>query len=222
MAQIFVSHSARDVDFRNLFANAFAGTKVKGVFEEFERILAGKVTREQIARDIEGSNAVFVILSENVEKIKHTRDWVVAETGAAKNKDIWVFEPYSQYGKISVVIPYLRHYGIFAVNDAWLGYLRRIIESYDDSHVLPTVLVTGGAGAIIGYALAEKDKGSGVFWGGVLGALAGLAVSDKSKQRPFGVTIRCDHCTSVYSVHISEIMKAIRCPICNKSLEVRR
>lgn len=81
MAHIFISHSGKDKDLRDFFSNAFAGTKVKAIFEEFEKILIGKVTSEQIARDIENSKAVFVILSQNVQDIPHTRDWVVCETG---------------------------------------------------------------------------------------------------------------------------------------------
>ena len=41
MAQIFVSHSAKDRDLVALLSRAFAATKVKGVFEEFEAILNG-------------------------------------------------------------------------------------------------------------------------------------------------------------------------------------
>jgi len=213
MAQIFVSHSKKDKDLRDFFSNAFADTKVRAVFEEFEKILRGKVTSEQIVKDIENSNAVFIILGPNVQDIPHTRDWVVWETGVAKNKDIWVFEPYSQFGRISVVIPYLRHYVIFDTSNAWLGYIRRIIESYDDSHVLPTLLVTGGIGAL----LAEKDK----IGGAVLGTLAGLAISDKSRERPTGIRVKCVKCSSLYNIHIPQGMNKFRCPVCNTYLKIR-
>jgi len=219
MAQIFVSHSQKDEDLKNFFSNAFLGTKVAGIFEEFEKILGGKVTSVKIARDIENSRAVFVILSQNVQDIPHTRDWVVWETGVAKNKDIWIFEPYPQFGKISVVTPFLRHYAIFALNDSWLGYIRRIIESYDDSHTLGTALVTGGLGAIIGSALSE-DESEGAIAGGILGGLYGLAVSDKTKFRPTGLKTECVSCSSTYAVHIPQGMTTIRCPVCNKFLEM--
>ncbi|PXF57497.1 MAG: hypothetical protein C4B59_15200 [Candidatus Methanogaster sp.] len=52
MAQIFISHSGKDKDLRDFFSNAFAGTKVKVIFEEFEKIFRDKVTSEQIAKDI--------------------------------------------------------------------------------------------------------------------------------------------------------------------------
>ena len=96
MAQIFISHSQKDEEILRLFKDAFVGTNVKAIFESLEKIIKGKIPRDQIGRDIENSRAIFVILSQNVEKIPHTRDWVVCETGFAKNKDIWVFEPYSR------------------------------------------------------------------------------------------------------------------------------
>jgi len=221
MAQIFVSHSAKDKDMVDFFSNAFAGTKVKAVFEEFEKILTGKITPSKVITDIESSNAIFVILSQHVQDIPSTRDWVVWETGVAKNKDIWLFEPYWQFGRISVVIPYLRHYVIFGITNDWLGYIRRIIESYDDSHTLPTVLIAGPMGAGIGAALAKKDKAGAAVFGGIVGTIAGLAMSDKSKERPVGLNVVCANCRSSYNIHIPDGLNRFRCPVCNTFLEIK-
>lgn len=212
MAEIFVSHSGKDKDLRDFFSNAFAGTKVRAIFEEFEKIIRGNVSTAHIASDIENSKAVFVILSQNVQGIPHTRDWVVWETGVAKNKDIWIFEPFTQFGQISVVTPFLRHYVIFDTIDPWLVYIRRIIESYDDSHVLPTLLLTGGLGAL----LAEHDKTGGA----ALGALAGLVLSDKSKERATGIGVTCYKCSSLYNIHIPQGTNQFRCPVCNSFLQL--
>lgn len=219
MAQIFISHSKEDKDLVDFFSNAFAGTKVKAVFEEFERILTGKITSYKIKQDIENSNAVFVILSQNVHDIPHTRDWIVWETGVAKNKDIWVFEPYSQFGNISVIIPYLRHYVVFNDSEDWLSYLRMIVESYDDSHTLPTILLSGLAGAGVGAALAGKDRTGGAVLGGIIGGLVGLGISDKSGQRPMGLSIKCVNCQSIYNIHIQQGIN-FRCPVCNDFLKI--
>ncbi len=224
MAQIFVSHSSRDRDLRDFFSNAFAGTKVKAVFEEFEKFPIGKtdkITVSKVSADIESSNAVFVILSQNVQNIPHTRDWVIWETGVAKNKDIWVFEPYQQLGKISVVIPYLRHYVMFGTTNYWLGYIRRIIESYDDSHTLSTVLLTSLTGAMIGAALGKKDKAGGAALGGIGGVIAGLANADKSKERPIGLKTLCVKCHSTYNIHIPQRRNIFRCPACNNLLKIK-
>jgi hypothetical protein len=218
MAQIFVSHSKEDRDLVNFFSRVFAITKVRAVLEEFEKILTCEITSAKVIQDIENSNAVFVILSKNVQGIPHTTNWVVWETGVAKNKDIWIFEPYSQFSKISVVIPYLRHYVIFDINNSCFRYIRRIVESYDDSHILPTVLLTSIAGIEIGTALT-KDKVSGAVLGGIEGAVVGLAISDRPKERPIGLEVTCASCHSTYNVHIPKGMNIFRCPVCNSYLE---
>jgi len=83
MAQIFISHSAIDGDLVDFFSRAGAGTKVRLVFEEFEKIMNGSVTPVQVGNDIDQSQAMFVVLSRNVEDVEHTRDWVLWETGRA-------------------------------------------------------------------------------------------------------------------------------------------
>ena len=200
---------------------AFIATNVKPVFEELEKITKGKITREEIGRDIDNSRAIFVILSQNVEKIPHTRDWVVCETGFAKNKDVWVFEPYSQLGRISVITPFLRNYVIFGISDDWLRYISRIIESYDDSQTLPTALVTGGLGALVGSTLSEEGDSSGTVLGGIGGAILGVMLSNKSKNRPVGLPIECVNCNSIFNVHLPQGLITIRCPVCNKAIEIK-
>jgi len=124
------------------------------------------------------------------------------------------FPKNTQFGNIYVVTPYLRHYVIFDTSEPFFRYLRKIIDSYDDSNVLPTVLATGGIGA----ALAEKDKMAGA----AIGALAGLMLADKSKDRPVGIRIICPNCNSTYNLHYPESMKIFRCPVCNNFLEIER
>ena len=221
MAQIFISHSQKDEELLGIFKNAFVGTNVKAIFESLEKIVKGNISSDQIKMDIENSRAIFVILSQNVEKIPYTRDWVVWETGVAKNKDIWVFEPHSQYGQISVITPFIRHYVVFGVSDDWLCYIRRIIESYDDSQALPTAVVTGGLGVVIGSSLSEEGDSSGAVLGGSGGAILGAMLSNKSKYCPRGLPIECINCNSVYSVHLSQGINTIRCPVCNTALEIK-
>jgi hypothetical protein len=129
MAQIFVSHSAKDVALKNFINQAFATTKVEAKYEEIEAILEGSRTAAQIAADIGRSNAVFVLLSENVERLKHTQNWVTWESGvaAAANKEIWVFEAFEDRAKLSVVIPHLHHHVSFQCSDPWLVYMRAIV-----------------------------------------------------------------------------------------------
>jgi hypothetical protein len=213
VAQIFVSHSAKDRDLVALLSRAFAATKVKGVFEEFEAILKGPANALRIAQDVRASNAVFVLLGKNVEDLKDTRDWVGNESGVSAacalqtNKDVWVMESIADMEKLSVVIPRLRHYACFnPANDWWRGYLTQIISSYDNSHVLRTV----SAGAATDGVLGE---GVGALWGaGVALFLAALTAPTK----PAGFPINCPQCASSYSVHLAE--PRMRCPVCNSRL----
>jgi len=217
MAHIFVSHSKKDLDLINFFAKAFAITNVKAIYEEIER--RGTATQQQVSLDIDKSRAIFILLSENVQNIEHTRDWVLWETGVAKNKDVWVFEPYNQMGRIKVAIPKVNHYVIYHINDSWLNYIKNIIDSYDDSNVLSSSIIGAGLGALVGSALLD-NKEDGAILGGLGGAILGASAANKSKFCPIGNKIECIKCHSVYSVHIPLGLNKIRCPVCNIALQI--
>ena len=71
MAQIFVSHSQADRDIKAFFERAFAITKVRAVFVEYESYEppAGPYIQGQI----NGSSAMFLLLGPNVERLAHTK-----------------------------------------------------------------------------------------------------------------------------------------------------
>ena len=83
MAQIFVSHSAKDKELVAFVSQAFASIQVRAVFEEFEAILKGAANAGRIASDIRQSNGVFVLLGKHAEELRHSRDWVAWESGVA-------------------------------------------------------------------------------------------------------------------------------------------
>jgi len=209
MAQIFISHSKKDKEIIHFFLEAFAGTNVKPHLEEFEKELPSGVDAQKIQLDIQDSNAVFVLLSENVENIKHTRDWVNWECGTAINKDIWIFEPLNSLGQISVVIPRFNHYSLFTLSEDWRKYLRNVIETYDDSHVFETIAIPAAGGAL----LNEKDRMAGAVAGVGLGLFT-LVLQNLSKS-PLGLSVRCGNCNSNYRIHQ---YGNFRCAICNTKL----
>lgn len=213
MAQIFVSHSQKDKDIIHFFLEAFAGTKVKPHLEELEKEPPTGVTADKIDRDIQASNAVFVLLSENVENLKHTRDWVNWECGVAKNKEIWIFEPFEALGRISVVVPRFNHYVLFERTLEWRQYLLSIIESHDDSHVIPTLAASTAGGALIN----EKKPGAGAAVGFAIG-LGALILHDISKPS-LGVDVKCWKCSSNYKIHR---YGKFRCPACNAASILER
>lgn len=214
MAQIFVSHSAKDKELVSFLSKAFASTQVKGIFEEFEAILKGPANAQRIANDIRQSNAVFVLLGKHVEELKHTRDWVGWESGVAAgvalatNKDVWVLESIAEMETLSVVIPHLRHYVCFdPTHEQWQGYLTQVISSYDDSHFLKVVSASAATGAALG-------EGAGAL----LGAGVGLVLAAMASQaRPLGYPTCCPQCWSFFNVHLADLR--MRCPVCNSHLQ---
>lgn len=206
LAQIFISHSRRDTDVIHFLLEAFSGTKVKPHLEEFENEVPSGVNAKKIAADIQVSNALFVLLTENVQNLNHTRDWVNWECGTAVNKDIWVFEPFETLGRISIVIPRVNHYVLFETTEEWRKYLRSVIASYDDSHVLPTLSAATGGGALLG-------EGPGAALGFAVG-LVGLLLANSVKPR-FGADVKCFKCLANYKIHR---YGNSRCPVCNSML----
>jgi hypothetical protein len=214
MAQIFISHSAKDTALKTFINQAFASSKVEAKYEEIEAITDGRRTAPEITADITQSNAVFILLGENVQKLQHTQNWVTWESGVGThaNKDIWVFESTEDREKLSVVIPHLHHHVSFEYTDPWLAYIRAIVSAYDDSHVLPAI----SAGLVSG--LATENPAAGVLVGGV----ALLLLAGKKQGLPAGLMmIRCTNCDSVYRFHRDPAWNVMRCPVCNVVLQLQ-
>lgn len=212
MAQIFVSHSQKDQQIADFFLRAFAGTKVKPLFQELEKEPVNGITENEITRNIEASNALFVLLSEGVQSLAHTGYWIAWECGTAKNKDIWIFEPFESGFQIRVAIPRFNHYVRFSRNDDWRRYIRSIVESYNDSHVLTAL----SAGAGIGAVLDEENRGRGAFKGLLFG-LGGLLLHDINKPS-LGHPVQCPNCHLDFRVHIPYGVAEFRCSKCNSDL----
>ena len=166
MSQIFNSHSQRDEGIKSFFYRAFSGTSVLPIWQEYEERPSRPVD-EEIERKIQASSALFVLLSEKVEGLPHTRDWILWECGKATDKDIWVFEPYESLGRVTVAIPRFKHYVRYHKNQEWRGYINSIIRSYDNS----SLLGWAGAGAGIGAAVSPDDRGGGALLGSIVGAI---------------------------------------------------
>lgn len=224
MSEIYIIYSKMDEDIINFFSRIFNTSKnVKPIFQELERIVKGDITREKIVMDIDNSNAVFMLLSQNILNNQHTRDWVTTEGGVARNKDVWRFEHCSQAGKIPIVTLFARHYVIFDTNDYWFKYINEIIESYDDSCIIKNAVTMAGIGAAIG---STKGVGGGILGACSLAILSKLS-SDKELEdrRPRGDEINHIDCHSIYEIHplgICEFIDEFMCPICNKYLRFIR
>jgi len=219
MAIIFVSHSNKDEEIINFFTKIFANSKVQAIYEEFEKILGKEITSEKIQSDINQSNAVFILLSENTQSLPHTRDWILWEAGMASNKDIWVFIPADINMNLNIITPKLTHLVLYRLDKNWQRYIFQIVQSYDDSNILPVTVVTGGIGALIGSAINEKEPAGGAILGGASGVVGGLILHEIFKPKaPVGYPVKCPSCSSFYYLHSGE--QYFRCPICNKILGI--
>ena len=212
MAQIFISHSQRDEQAKNFFYRAFSGTSVLPIWMEYEGAPTSSID-EEIERKIQTSNAVFFLLSERVEKLLFTRDWVLWENGKVTNKDIWLFEPEESFGRITVLLPRFRHYVLYERTIDWRDYVKSIVRSYDDL----SVLGWAGAGAGLGAMLSTQDRGVGALVGGLVGS---IAESIGRAKAPSGVPVTCLKCSYNYSIHLSDTRNQFRCARCNNRMEL--
>jgi hypothetical protein len=216
MTSIFISHSQRDSEIKAFFNELFANTKIKAVFMEFEKMLGKEVNADKIETKINSTNAVFIILSENTDNLRHTRDWIAWESGRSFNKDIWVFIPERLNLGLNMVIPKLNHLVIYNHSDLWRKYIYRIINSYDDSNLLPISLATTTGGAILG-GLSEENAIENAFLGGAIGYFGGLILVNALKTKiPEGFRVKCVNCYANYTIHAQTIR--FRCPVCNTEL----
>ena len=140
MAQIFISHSRRDVALRQWFDEVFAGVAVRAVRFEFEFEAQAEDPIPSIVQLVQQSVALFVLLGSNVfSRTRHTSNWISAETGLAKafNVPIWVFEDI--VNPVEFPVPFVDHYvrlrldtpEHYDVVRSWVGSYQPIIRSRD-------------------------------------------------------------------------------------------
>ena len=214
MAKIFLSHSKQDERIKNLFLRSFVGSGVHPVLKEYEDVSPpgsppsqiNKNMAEGIENDILMSASVFVILSETVQHLQHTTHWIVWESAQAKakQKPVWIFEPFDSLGKITIAIPHFNHYVRFQINDWWRKYIHTAVGSYNDTPVLAT-----GGGALAGVGLIGGPIGL------IAGGIAGYLLS-KPTATPKGFPFTCDRCFLSYEVHLPGGRGEFRCASCNK------
>lgn len=131
--QIFVSHSKLDKKIVASFDRIFARTGVKAMFMEFEQIRSPEWN--SIRNAVNDSEAVFLLLGENVRSSIYTQNWISFEVGlsCALGKEVWVFEQADSH--IDFPIPYLTDYMIYdlEVKDHF-EYVKSVIERYGNSY----------------------------------------------------------------------------------------
>src|SRR5262249_43166622 len=152
------SHSGKDTEGKEFLGRVFAGTPVRAVFEEYDKLMDQRsVNHNRISADIRASACVFVLLDPHAEKLNHTRDWIAWECGVASaaEKTIWVFARQKHLYQITIVTPHVQQLVRYSTYDLWYSYVRAIVESYDNSAVTRNTL---GGSAFAGIIADEENK----------------------------------------------------------------
>ena len=141
--RVFISHSKDDPNL-GFFHKVFSGLNTKAIWMEFESITPPAGV--SIANEIHHSDALFVLLSNELVSRPHTSSWVSFEIGLAarsiktmlyKGIDIYVFEPLDN--PIDFVVPYCDYYMLYKDAVDHIKYLKNIITVPLHGKGLPVV-----------------------------------------------------------------------------------
>lgn len=205
MAQIFISHSKLDTKINEFFAGIFGRTNVRGKWVEYDKFQVPPW--QYIEQEITKSTTLFVLLGPNVELLAHTKVWIGSETGAVPpGKAVWVFENHQH--TCNIPIPNVHHYMLYDFSEAYENYIRAVVESYDDSATLPSLVAGGLGGAAVAGPL-----------GAVVGGLLLTVATSPAKNRPMGVVIKCHSCNTSFNLHTKK--EVIPCPVCRKPIQIQ-
>lgn len=205
MAQVFISHSKRDVAAVQAMLNVFARTQVRAVLAEFENYQTPPWS--QIREWVRQSSAAFVLLSPHLHGTAYTQNWVAYEVGLAcgLNKPVWVYEQWNN--PASFPIPYLTEYVVYDPSDQnQLNSIKQLVENYDPSSMVVGAVIVGLAGALI-----SGGAGAGA------GAMIGAALGRKDIK---GFMIQCPHHSCGIRFRIHNQLESFPCPSCRQIIHV--
>jgi hypothetical protein len=201
MASIFISHSKRDEETINAFCRVFAQTTMRAVLEEFDTYAVPPWAK--IAKDVQESSAVFLLLSSHLNATAYTQNWVSYEVGlaCAMKKPVWVYEQYQ--APVHFPVPYLTDYVLYDPTcQEQLSAIKNLVKSYDPSPALAGLILGGLIGGLI-------SGGAGIG----VGAIAGGAVL---QRRNSGLPVQCPHQNCQIRFNIYSQLHSVLCPACRQ------
>lgn len=205
VASIFISHSKRDQETINVFCRAFAQTTIRAVLEEFENYVVPPWTK--IAKDVQESSAVFLLLSPHLNSTRYTQNWVSYEVGlaCAMRKPVWVYE--QEGAPVHFPVPYLTDYVIYnPANRVHMDAIKNLLTVYDPSPALGGLIL----GALIGAAISG-GAGAGI------GAIAGGAAF---QHRLPAITTSCPYQNCGIKFNIYSRLESLLCPSCRQQFAI--
>ncbi len=167
---IFISHSRRDERLVGALHQAFRNVGHSTIIEEYiPRTQQAEIPYEEIRRNVERSNYVFLFLTDNVVATEYTKNWIAYEVGVASalERRLFVFE--RKGFVLPYPVPYVTDYMIF--DEADVQDLLKIQSVAKKVGEVPPALIGGGAGAAAGILFGPL----GMLVGGIIGAFAGAA-----------------------------------------------
>lgn len=206
MATIFISHSKRDEELVNTMAKVLRNIGHTPIIEEY---IPGEqkvpIPYEEIRRNVNMSEYVFMFLTDNVVLTEYTKNWIMFEDGLAANGDkrLFVFERSGI--PIPYPIPYLTDYMIFdADSTSDILDIQALAKKLGQ---IPTGVVGAGIGALLGLPFGPIGLILGGLGGGILGASA-------QEQIPRATCKFCGISFNYYSPHFYRF----QCPSCRREI----
>lgn len=206
VANIFISHSKRDKELVITIEKILKNIGHTPIIEEFipEENME-LIPYEEIRKNVDMSDYVFLFLTDNIIKTEFTHNWVSFEVGVAANarKRLFVFERLGV--PVPYPIPYLTDYMVFAEDD--INEILNIQLLSKKLKETSKTLKGAGIGALIGIPFGPL----GLIVGSSIGYLCG-ARSQKQTRK-----IYCPKCQIFFNYHSLKHTK-FGCPSCRNEI----
>jgi len=206
---IFISHSRRDKELVERIRTIITNIGHQSIVEEFiPTELKQPIPYAEIKSKVDLSSLVFLFLTDNVVLTEYTRNWVMFEISlaATQQKRLFVFE--RQGTPIPYPIPYLTDYMIFNNTTESLLTIQGVTR---EAGQIPTHLITGGIGILVGAPFGPL----GILLGGIGGLILGA-----NQLQPTVPRIICPHCRIPFNYYSPQIA-TFACPSCRQWIQLR-
>lgn len=224
--RVFISHSRRDKDLVYNMVKVLYRAQIGAFIAEFEELGEyGKLTADDLRREIQSSDMVALLLTKSVTASPYTRNWVTYEASVAHalNKPIWVFESEQEFVR-DFPVPHVDYYFIFnpEFREDWRSIeeeLKRISQAQ--------AAAAGGflVGLIIGGILGGSPGAIlGLLGGGILGAQRAEEIRSQPPSGFSKVGIQCPVCRANYVViaRNQRLLEGFPCPVCRREIRLVR
>jgi hypothetical protein len=205
MPQMLIIDSLVDQRFKPFFEKTFFAVGVRVIWNYFENIGNGKPAGDEFKKNIQSSDALFLILNRGIQSLSKAQDLVFAESGFVGHKDVWAFEYSEDLYKISLRVPDLKH-----LTNAWKDYVAETTKTFERDKKRQTLL-SGAKFELLSPASIS------FFFDYVMGT----ALFHYSASPPMGFKTTRPPYRASYNVHPPSDTDAFPCRICDYFHEIK-